>query len=249
MDLTLVAFYGPKPDPLADLVRTLQAALRSLLGPAFSAYAIEQVHGTVVGLEGWRVGPDVLNAKLSRARGRPCPMDLAGLLRYLGVTPRLPLRIRVGGFQQAKGYPFTSRGLHPWVRSFALRGPVAVAMGWPAKGDWYPMSLDQLRRECTEYGVLHKYHEEPTDIDNDFFFVLGRVERDAIPREKADAAENALREMLSKLGPLDIEMGTRDLSVVAYLDTQLPMASSRRYPLPMALAGVEELTSLYRERN
>jgi hypothetical protein len=248
MDLTLVAFYGPKPESLAELVRTLQTALCSHLGAAFSAYSIEQVHGTVVGLEGRRAGADVLNANLSQARGWPCSMDIAGFIRCLGTTPRLPLRIRVGGFKQTEGYPFTSRGLHPYVRSFALRGPIAVAMGWPIKGDLYPLSLDELRRECTEYGILHKYHEKMTDIDNDFFFVLGRVDRDSVPREKADSAEHALREMLSKHKPLDIGIGIPELSVVAYVDTQLPIASSAKYPIPMALAEVEELKSLYREK-
>lgn len=249
MDLTLVAFYGSKTDSVAQLVETLQTELRSHLGAAFSAYELEQVHGTIVGLEGRRAGTAILNTNLSHKTGEPRAVNLGGLLRFLIDTPHLPLRIRIGGFDHSRAYPFDSRGFHPYFRSFALRGPVAVAIGWPVEGDTYPMALDALRRQCTDYNVLCNYHKEAGDIDNDFFFVLGRVDRESVTKDKAESLQNALRQLLSEREPLDIVVGRDQLSIVAYVDTQLPVASSVRYSLVQALAEVEELKRLYREQD
>src|SRR5262245_5701726 len=52
MQVTLVAHYGGKPVALSALVQHLQGKLHELLGPAFLAYELEQVHGTVIGFEG-----------------------------------------------------------------------------------------------------------------------------------------------------------------------------------------------------
>ncbi len=60
MDLTLVAFHCPKPDPLSQLVDYLQVNLYSELGSAFSPYAADQVHATMIGLEGWREAAGVI---------------------------------------------------------------------------------------------------------------------------------------------------------------------------------------------
>ncbi len=48
---TLVAFYGEKREPLASLIGDLQEAIARELGTAFTSYAPEQVHATIIGLE------------------------------------------------------------------------------------------------------------------------------------------------------------------------------------------------------
>ncbi len=140
-------------------------------------------------------------------------MDLSGLFLFLQEMP--PLHIRIGGFASSRVYPFTSRGLHPYTRSFALNGPLAVTMGWPVTGQSYPLTLDTLRRKCMRYNVLHKYHRRVDDIDNDFFFVLGRVELERVSEEKAKFVQHNLRKLLSEREPLDILVRAEDLSVVA----------------------------------
>jgi len=218
-ELTLVAFYGSKPDPLVQLVDNVQACLRSELGPAFSAYAIEQVHATMIGLEGWRVGDEMPDSNI----------NLVGLLKFIQEMP--PFWVRFGGFGATCVYPFTSRGLHPYLRSFTINGSLAVMMGWPVLDNSYPMTLDAMRRECKRYNILYKYHQNESDIDNDFFLVLGRVERETILEEKTEDMQNSLRQLLAERKPLDLLVRPDDLSVVSYTDTQLPTSSSVRYSL------------------
>jgi hypothetical protein len=244
-NLTLVAFYDSKPDALVKLVDMLQTGLRSGLGSAFSAYTVEQVHATIVGLEGWRIGAQVFNANMVQVNGKPSAMDLRGLFRFMQEIT--PFRIRIGGFAAQKIYPFASRGLHPYIRSIAINGSLAVLMGWPVTREAYPMTLDSLRRECAHYNVLHKYHQKKGDIDNDFFLVLGQVAHGSISDEKAEHVQDALRQHLAKREPLDLVIQPEDLSVVTYTDARLPAAGSVRYSLSDAFDRVEELILLYGE--
>ena len=57
-------------------------------------------------------------------------------------------------------------------------------MGWPNEDGSYPNSLDLLRRTFREYGISHKWHRTDDEIDNDFFFVLGTIDRDMLMLEK-----------------------------------------------------------------
>ena len=68
MQLTLVSHYGPKPPTLARLIIELQQLLAQQLGTSFVPYALEQVHATVVGLEGLRVGGKVRGENFWRLR-------------------------------------------------------------------------------------------------------------------------------------------------------------------------------------
>jgi len=244
-NLTLVAFYDSKPEPLVQLVDALQSALHSGLGSAFSAYTVEQVHATIVGLEGRRLDAEAINANLIQATGKPSVMDLGGLFRFMQQIR--PFHVRIGSFAAQKTYPFASRGLHPYNRSFAINGSLAALMGWPVAGESYPLTLDSLRRECTRYNVLHKYHQKEGDIDNDLFLVLGQIERGSISDEDVEHVQDALRQHLAQREPLDLVIRPEDLSVVAYTDARLPSAGSVCYSLPDAFARVEELTLLYSE--
>src|SRR4029453_11203237 len=99
------------------------------------------------------------------------------LIGIIQSTAHLPALIRLGGFDPARDYSFSSRGLHPAARSFSIQGRIAVAMGWPVVHGAFPPSIDVLRRELAQAGALHKYHASDGDIDNDFFFVIGQLER------------------------------------------------------------------------
>jgi hypothetical protein len=247
MNLTLVAFYGSKPDPLLQLVDDLQTFLHSELGSAFSAYTIEQVHGTILGLDGWRVGEEAFNAHMVQASAGTAAMDLRGLFHLMQALP--PFQIRIGGFTDTVCYPFTSRGMHPYIRSFSMDDSSAVMVGWPVAAGSYPMSLDILRRDCRQYNVLHKYYRREGDIDNDLFLVLGRVDRRVVSEEKVEFVQAKLRQFLADQKSLDLTVLPSDLSVVAYTDVTLPIASSVRYSFPEALNMVQELTLLYHEHS
>lgn len=130
---TLVAFYGEKPEPLAALIDAVQKHAHRLLGNNFAPYAMEQVHATIVGLEGARSATgELVNANYLSLRGEWRAMDLPRCLDHLQRTPLLPFTVRFGGFQNDAAYPFTSRGEHPFARSFTTQGARAVLMGWPA---------------------------------------------------------------------------------------------------------------------
>jgi hypothetical protein len=137
MNLTLVAFYGFKPEPLRRLVDLLQSALSSELGPAFFPYAMEKVHAPLIGLEGWRSGVETFNANAAQTAGQTSALDLHGLFQFMLEMPAF--RIQIGGSNPDGIYPFTSRGLHPYLRSFSIRDSLAVMMGWPAAGASYPI--------------------------------------------------------------------------------------------------------------
>jgi hypothetical protein len=244
-NLTLVAFYGPKPEPLAQLVDATQSILHSELGPAYFPYATEQVHATIIGLEGWRVGMDIMNDNAARANGVSGPVDLNGLLHFLQEMP--PLQILIGGFLPTGRYPFTSRDLPPYTRSFAINGSLAVMMGWPVAGESYPMTLDVLRRECMRFNVLHKYHLNESAIDNDFFLVLGIVKSEAIPVERVEFVRETLQQFLAHRKPLDMVVQPENLSVIVYDDPKLPIGESIQYSLVEALKNEEELRLFYRD--
>lgn len=231
MQVTLVAHYGTKPIELSDFIRACQDEIAGLLLSTFHPYDIEQAHGTIIGLEGNCTGEEILNKNFEDLRGEKKPMNFDQILDFLRSTDALPIQIQIGGFRPYDNYPFTSRGQHPYFRSFSVRGQIAVAMGWPASAEQYPNSLHKLRRELQKANVLHKYHKSLDDIDNDFFFALGRVDRNCVKEIMIQKVEETLRIYLAGLRPIVIPVGKEELSIVGYLDPQLPLATSISYPL------------------
>lgn len=174
-------------------------------------------------------------------------MDFAAVVRLLRGKTLLPLTIRIGGYGDGEPYPFTSRALHPYLRSFSLQGQIAVAMGWPFDGRRCPMVLDRLRRRFNEAGVLHKYHAGADDVDNDFFFVLGRVDRAGLHDHAIQSAQEHMRAYLAGRAPLVLAVGEEHLSIAAYVDEKLPPATTYPYALALAEKKLDEIASLYPE--
>jgi hypothetical protein len=227
MNLTLVAFYGEKPRPLAHFIEACQALIAAQLPQAFRPYELGQVHATIAGLEGLWQGESLLNANYLQ-RGERRAMDIAGLVGFLRTTARLPFGVRIGGFRRERSYGFESFARHPYERSFELQASnAAVAIGWPVAGEAFPPALDELRRELNRFNVLHKYHVDAASIDNDLFFVLGK----AAPQVDRAAISDALRVQVAGMEPALIDVGAQSLSLVAYADPELPSASSLRIPI------------------
>lgn len=233
VNATVVALYGEKPADLAALVLTLQDRLGSRLGPAFSPHAPEQVHATLVGLEGDRsvVTGELFNRNHAELRGEQRVMNVERLLQRIASSPAFPLTIRVGGFEPDVDYSFVSRGQHPYRRSFSIQGRDAVAMGWPWTDGAVSTALAALRRELESDGVLHKYHATPEASDNDFFFVLGRVDRSRLDEATLAAIADELRDLMAR-APLELLVEPEDLTMVSYVDPSLPLDSSLQTPLP-----------------
>lgn len=245
MQVTLVAYYGDKPSVIEALIRSLQEELGHQLGSAFEPYGVEQVHATLIGLEALREGPEILNLNFKELRGERRPMNLVELLGFIDKTSRLPFEVQIGGFSPATAYPFTSRAEHPYYRSFSLQGAVAVAMGWPVSGKIYPRHLDSLRRCFNDYSVLHQYHRSSSDLDNDFFFVLGRVARSLLTECQVQDMQDALREKCAAMAPIRVTVGREFLSLALYEDPQLPWGCTESISLDKANAELARITRAY----
>jgi hypothetical protein len=242
---SLVAFYGPKPGPLEDFLRSCQdkvhKSIRQLdVRASFRPYSLTQIHATLVGLE--RRDPSGGNRSFDVFRGVSKVMRLPELFTSLTNSEDLPRCVQFGGFED-RDYPFRSRGARPYDRSFSLPGTIAVIMGWPfgpgCRGDdhredprAYPDTLDDVRRSAQRFNVLHRWHRGPADVDNDLYLRLGEVPGD-LQQSDRQAIENAIRKGLSAAPPLRVRLEVSDLSVVSYPtdDETLPETRSRVFRL------------------
>jgi hypothetical protein len=246
MNLTIVALYGPKLDAeLVGLIGAVQGVLGPALGTAFEAYGIEQVHGTIIGLEGVRAGDRVIHSNFARRRPSPEPLRLRRAIEI--AASMQPFEVRIGGFEDGAAYPFTSRGLHPYLRSFSIQGEIAVVMGWPVEGDAFPLRLDELRRRFVEAHALHAYHAAAEDVDNDFYLALGRIQRSKAGAVDLPLLQERTRRVVAQREPVRVRIDASCLRVVAYTDARLPCADSQAFRLEDALGNAAELLRLYDE--
>ena len=247
MNLTLVAYYGVKPEPVRELIVKLIDEIKDCLGAAFEEYSIEQVHGTIIGLEGVRTGEDIVNTNYLELRGERRVLDLTAALDIVSDHSLLPFDVTIGGYRDGGAYSFTSRGQAPYLRSFSIQGKRVVAMGWPFNRGTCSESMDILRRRFNAANILHRYHAATDDRDNDFFFVLGNTR----PQDTSDSqlleAQERIRAFMASLGPIPIQMAESHLKVVAYVDTRLPADTSCCYTIDDARRRLDEIRILYRE--
>ena len=88
-----------------------------------------------------------------------------------------------------------------------------VLIGWPVAALTGPdRPLDKLRRDMNAANVLHRYHRRDTDVDDDFYLVMGH-HVDASPSALGRAA-GTVRDKLAA-DPIDLEIGIRDVKIVA----------------------------------
>lgn len=246
MQVSLVSFYGNKATEFCAWIRTYQDELGRGLEAAFRPYALGQVHATIIGLEGCRQGNQVRNISYRQNRNQMQSMDLAGLLKWLQQEDFPHFRVQLGGFRDGTDYGFTSQGQSPYRRSFSIREEIAVAMGWPvAENQTYPPSLDQCRRQFNALGILHKWHRQPDDVDNDFFLVLGRVDRTRVSNDQVQWVETTIREQLSRAKPLLLTVDRASVAIVSYGDPQLPVGTTRAWPILKSGLTPDQLQTLY----
>lgn len=228
MQLSLVAYYGNKPASLRRLVMELQAYLQARLGQAFRPYQLDQVHATVIGLECVFEQGAFYSEWYRQNRGSREPVDFGGLLSQLAREP-LDFKIRFGGFRAEREYGFLSRWAHPFQRSFSFQGNMAVVVGWPVKGEAVTDHFFQLRQSFESYSLCHKWHKDGYQ-DNDCYLVLGKFEAGGVPEEQLRQISRDLQEMLAKKIHL-IPFNRDALSIVVYENMELPLESTRVFPL------------------
>ena len=213
--ISAVAFYGPKPGPLRDLLTRVQALIAAHVGGDFRPYSLDQVHATLIALNGVRdprTGA-IVNEYFLAHTGVGVEMDLRRVMGILAGRFSSPLQVRLGGFRRDQETPFASRGQHLHERSFSVQGNAFVLVGWPAvslAGTGRP--LDSLRREMNAAGVLHRYHVGAADVDNDLHLVVGH--HAGAPAGALARAEAAVRDTLAA-DPVDLAIGMDDVKIVA----------------------------------
>jgi hypothetical protein len=226
--ISAVAFYGPKTGRLRELVTGVQALIAEHVGAGFRPYTLDQVHATLIALNGVRAGGTVVNEYLLEHTGVRREMDLPRVMDILARRFAVPLRVRIGGFRPGQAVPFTSRGQHLAERAFSVQGEAFVLVGWPTEsifGAGRP--LDELRREMNAAGALHRYHARPADVDNDLHLVVGH--HAGAPVGALARATAAVRDRLAA-DPADLAIGLADVKIVA--------ADSHTLAPPLYVSGV-----------
>lgn len=231
--ISAVAFYGPKTGRLHELLTGVQAQIAEHVGRDFRPYTLDQVHATLIALNGVRAGGTIVNEYLLEHAGERREMDLPRVMDILARRFATPLRVRIGGFRPAQAVPFTSRGQHVAERSFSVQGQAFVLVGWPAEslaGAGRP--LDDLRREMNAAGVLHRYHARPGDVDNDLHLVVGH--QAGAPAAALARATAAVRDKLAA-DPADLAIALSDVTIVA--------ADSHTLAPPLYVSGIPAATA------
>jgi len=226
--ISAVAFYGPKTGRLRELLTGVQAQIAEHVGNDFRPYTLDQVHATLIALNGVRAGGTIVNEYLLEHAGERREMDLPRVMDILARRFATPLRVRIGGFRPGQAVPFTSRGQHVAERSFSVHGEAFVLVGWPAEslaGAGRP--LDDLRREMNAAGVLHRYHARPGDVDNDLHLVVGH--QAGAPAAALARATAAVRDKLAA-DPADLAIALSDVTIVA--------ADSHTLAPPVYVSGI-----------
>ncbi|MBG6065208.1 hypothetical protein [Micromonospora ureilytica] len=225
---TLVAFYAEsKPSGLGDYVGGVQRRLVELLGGLFQPRPMPDVHATIIGLESFgRVQPpQELTELRASGSGRP---DIAGLCAYLNTTlGQHPPQIQFGGFPN-RDLGVTSRGQRLYTRTLTTNANQVILMGWPVDESGQPTEeLERIRRDLQKFGVVHRYHKQAHDRDPDLYLVIGRVKQGDLSET---GALEAIRLELSQ-ATFTTPLLPDALRVATYDDTDLPLSTTRAWPL------------------
>lgn len=215
--IAAVAFYGAKGGIFKRRLEAIQEICRHGLGKCFEPYTLEQIHSTIVRLDGSMHSPSRLfvNQHHLELAGVPREMDLARALGILVAQFQLPIKIVIGGFTPDKPGIFLSRGQRPYERMFSAQDGALVLVGWPVitvENGITAKPLDELRRKMNEANILHWYHQSWDDIDNDFHLVVGHYSGASHPQ--VEEVTRTVSTYLAK-NPIRVEVGVNQLSVVA----------------------------------
>jgi len=228
MQATLVSFYGKKQEELGAFILACQNQILQTVGVSFLPYQLEQVHGTIIGLEGYRIADKIKNTNFETYLSQSRLIDPGVFLEFARSKDRSPIDINIGGYLP-EFREFTSRDQEPYQRSFCIQDDIVVVMGWPAVAASGQKLLDKYRRSFNKVNVLHKWHRTSTEIDDDFYLVLGRLQQ--INDKKKDQLIKIMRQYLSEQETIEMKLDRKKLSVVGYIDPQLPLNTSNEFSL------------------
>lgn len=228
MKASLVSHYGKKPDKLTSYLSRLQDILSVSLSAAFAPYTAEQIHASIIGFE-------ALSAKISKASDTSeilmqvsDQVNLTNILTFLRSSALPSFEVQIGGYSQSRSYGFLSQGQHPSVRSFSIQHDIAVAMGWSVVG---VNVIDDFRRSFNQFNIRHKWHRTDKDIDNDFYFVLGKINRETVDVKKVMEVEQKVKKFMTESDPLTLKVNAKTLAIACYENRELPRDSTVVYAI------------------
>jgi hypothetical protein len=196
-------------------------------------------------LEGYRSGELIVNQNISQNFGQQRPIELGAAIDFLlSQNNLLPIEIKVGGYRKNFDYHFTSQETHPYLRSFSINGTIAVAMGWPSKNGQYTSDIDQLRRAFNKFNIIHKYHHVANAYDNDFFFVIGKV-NNKLEKNVTTTCETLIRDLLSKTDIPAITIDKDQLKIIPYMEGDISFQKAKSLTLEQAKERIVELKNFY----
>ena len=245
-NVSLVAFYGNKPPQLVALIQKLQTYLThcKLVRNCFIPYQLEQVHGTIIGCEGTKTESGIIDKWFYDRRQETKYIDIPGLVDYLQ-HQIVPITIRFGGYDRTSNYNFLSRDRHLYYRSFQLQQAqtqtIPVLIGWSWDNS-VTLAIDDLRRNLQQFNLLHKYHQTPEAIDNDFYLRLGTINRQ-LTSEEINTISTDIRNLLATQPPNYIPITVNDLAFARYQDLLLTPVTTKA--IAVTEISANQLLQLY----
>jgi hypothetical protein len=241
--VSAVALYGPKERAFQVFLDTIQGILGERLGTRFRPYRLDQIHGTIIRLDGVprESHRGVINGCYLSATNSSREMKFALALKIFDTCLTPPIGFVFGGYRPAGPATFTSQGKHPYERMFAFRENAFVLIGWPLISVINGISqrpLDRLRRELNSANIWHYYHQSPIDVDNDLHLVLGHL--DGSDQLTVDSAVQGVRSYMT-YHPFYVEVGVDQISIVA---ANAPSLSSASFVGGLS-SDPEEIATLY----
>jgi hypothetical protein len=216
-NVSLVAFYGKKPEAFQLFLESLQQRLVNLLSSNFKSYPIEQIHATVIGCEGLKTNQGILNKWFLEHRAEERYFNLGDFLTYLRESDRLPIKVRIGGYHLDINYEILSQGKHPFERSFQILGNTVVLRGWSFQDRKITLALNRFRLACQDFNLLHKYHQQADSIDNDLYMRIGFL-RETLSDLEREEIEQKIRYELSYIAPVELLIDLETLKFIGYQD-------------------------------
>jgi hypothetical protein len=250
--VTLISLYGQKAKPLAGLIGGCTTIIQSSkLRRIFSPYHLNQIHGTIAGMEKLVGYADHFNANIwaNSPLGKRVGMKFDSLVNT--VQQHLPITIQFGGFNKAFN-AFDSFGKWPYERSFQVQWATNrfTIIGWPHQSSDFTSArlLEILRGEIGEKcNIQHRYSK-----DNDLFMVLGEISglhllsdsELADMKIAANDVEAQVRDYLTTQ-KVDVEIGAEQVFVAQYEKETLPLESTNVYSVADSRTTGSFIETLY----
>jgi hypothetical protein len=247
--ISLVAYYGKKPLALQQLILELQQLLQETFAANFIPYQLEQIHATILGCEGIKTEKGIVNWWFYFLRNETKYINYPGLFDYFFQENILPVNIYFGGYQPQINYQFLSRNQHPSDRSFQLQVAgkntfIPVVMGWSMDNNIIATQIEQIRRDLQQFNCLHKYHQSPQDLDNDFYLRLGTITGN-FTSDLMVKSQQKINGYLQNATQSNISLSQADLAFVKYQDLTLPITTTEIYALSYLNENRELIQQLY----